>query len=126
VFVHYFLLPRLSGRLHIRSGHRSDGNAGVDPEEALAVEKWTHVAWTHKEGEMVVYYNGQQVSRAEMPGPIANKGDLTASDPWHDAAWCELADLRFVDKVLDLQEIKQIVQQRKFRVTPPREVCAMC
>jgi len=110
-------------RLHIRSGTARGWNDGLDPEAHLKVWKWTHVAITHKAGEFLVYYDGVKVASASLPAPMNNDGPLYISAPTtQDAAPCELADLRYVDSVLDVVAVRTAMEQKKYKKNPPKEV----
>lgn len=109
-----------STRLHIRSGvndkptWENGGNAGCDPSENLPLNQWTHVAVTHEDGALKVYYNGGESCAAKLAAPVENDGDLYAADPWHDAANAEVADLRTVGRIVSLDDIKVAANDRKF------------
>jgi len=113
--------PR-STRLHIRAGTRRGWNDGGDPVPQLTPFQWTHVAFTHKEGEFAVYYNGDQVLRVDMPAPTNNDGPLYAGDPWHSAASSVLSDIRYLDSALDITAIKGIVNQKRYQPYKPLEI----
>lgn len=96
-------------RLHIRSATLNNANDGAnpDPTEPLPLNKWTHVAFSHAEGALVVYIDGKEVSRNSNIGrPKINTGPVWAS--YGDPANVEVSDLRYFPKVLSLAEILKI------------------
>jgi len=112
-----------STRLHIRSATARGHNDGADPEAELNVWEWTHVAITHKEGEFVVYYNGVEAVRADLPQPLHNDGPVYMSEPYlYDAAEVDMADLVYVDTVIDVVAVRTQMERKRYDASPPKEI----
>jgi len=94
----------------------------LDPEAQLKAWEWTHVAITHKAGEFLVYFNGVKVAEGQLPQPTSNDGPLYVSDPWHEPATCELADIRYVDSALDIVAVRTAMEQKKYKADVPKEI----
>jgi len=109
-------------RLHVRSGTRRGWNDGADPEQQLKAWEWTHVTITHKEGELVIYYNGVSVLNQNIPQPHTNDGPLYIGDPWHAAAQAYIADVRYVDAVWDIVAVRTAMEQKKYQDHKPKEL----
>jgi len=72
-------------RIHFRSAtklsaHENDWtgetNNGLDPEQQMQIGKWTHVAFTHYEDKMEVYYDGELVAKQVIGRPVPNNGQF--------------------------------------------------
>ena len=76
-----------SHRLHIRDGHGSDGNAGCDPPDELAVGVVTIVRIEMRPLSVNVYY-GDELKCTQSRGDRQVFADVVvyASDPWHTPA----------------------------------------
>lgn len=106
-------------RLHIRSGTAAQpnwengGNAGCDPEAVLPLNQWTHVCFVHDSWGLKVYYNGNNVCAQQIGGPRANSGPLYLSDPWHDVAQAELADLRYYPAAVHTDVLARVIDAKE-------------
>jgi hypothetical protein len=106
-------------RLHIRSGTQDNWNNGLDPDRQLPLHQWTHVAFSHRPGLLVVYYNGQEVGRAGLPKPLQNEGPLYASDPWHVAHPSQLADVRYENTFFTEEQVRAVVDLKRYDTKMP-------
>jgi len=109
-------------RMHVRSGTRRGWNDGADPEQQLKAWEWTHVVMTHKEGELIVYFNGVQVINQNIPQPHTNDGPLYIGDPWYSPAQAYISDVRYVDTVWDVVAIRSAMEQKKYKDPPIKQV----
>jgi uncharacterized membrane protein YgcG len=109
-------------QLHVRSASSIGWNTGLNTED-IPLDKWTHVAITHEDGELKVYFNGelnthlgtgeQIVHRARrIPKPIENDGDLWASAPWYEPADVWVADFRMYSRILPESEVRALVAEK--------------
>lgn len=109
-------------RLHIRSGTRNDWNNGADPNGDLPMWCWTHVTVIHANREMIIYYNGTQVLRQGSLEPLANNGDLYASNPWYVPAFASIAEIIYAPRAVEEKYITARVEAKKYAPLQVKEV----
>jgi hypothetical protein len=108
-----FFYPN-STRLRIRSGTARAADDGVDPDPQLALNKWTHVAFSHADRQFTVFFDGEYVVTDEsLPEPQWKDGNVWLSNPWDPAADCVVSDLRFYDVPLVAEEVRAIMKEEK-------------
>ena len=102
-------------RLHVRSGVEGAANDGGDPEDRLPINKWTHVAVSHTAGNFKVYIQGElRLTRTDVKAPLLNDGPLWACFRTSTPADAELTDVRVYPKVLSVDDVKAVQQEKAY------------
>lgn len=101
-----------STRLQIRSSSAKSYNEGFDPERALPIGRWTHVAVAAGRGRLRVYFDGALVGDTAIAKLKPNSGPLWAGNPWAPAAPARLARITFAPRALDVEAIKKLAAAR--------------
>lgn len=108
-----WVIPKTS-RLHVRSGTSMGWNTGVNTR-ALDMNRWAHVAVTHQDHALNVYFDGELVRSRRIPPPTENGGDLWTCAPWYEAADVYMADIQYHNRILSLEEIKETVGKEAWK-----------
>ena len=110
-------------RLHIRSSTAKQWNFGINSPRDLPINRWTHVAFSHKAGEYRVYYNGKMVvnkrsKSIQAPSPCKNC-HLWGGDRFHNPSLAQIMDVRFAPAVLSNRDIQSVIDQKAFTAPLP-------
>jgi len=109
-----------STRLTVRSSTTKNNNDGAnpDPNQSLAMNKWTHVAFTHKSGELKVYYNTELVATTtDIAAPLYSAGIVYACGTDQPCANALVFDIRYFPSALDIDHIAMAAQDSTAKMT---------
>jgi Concanavalin A-like lectin/glucanases superfamily len=105
-------------QLRVRSGDRTDLNAGGDAPKPLALNTWSHVTVQHQSGSLRLLVDGQVSGEWKLKEPLQLDAPLYAGSPWYPAAQAYLADVKYAAGYVTQENILQTIAKKAYNQIP--------
>lgn len=103
-----------SNTVHYRISTTTDHNAGGDSKAAIAVDRWTHVAYVRKGDHLQLFLNGGLDSEAPLTGEVVPNADdlFIGKSPYHAGINGALDDVRIYGLALTPDDVAALARSR--------------
>ncbi len=99
-------------RIHFRISTTASWNEGGDSKAAVAINKWTHVAYVKEGNKLKLYLNGKLDRTITLRGKtVSNNGNLyIGDDPWHKSVLGKMDDVRLYGRAIKASEVSNLAK----------------